>query len=261
MAQAMVTAGDIDAAAGYQPTRAQPSVRQVVRSHPGWPPGECKPARSRAICPLRSRSRCRWGSGGGLLRIGLHSGPARPGNLTTTRGAGSYRPCAAAPRCRRGKRSGALGRCRHRASCDPRYEELDQISAKHPRHPRTPGRRWRHPVGRALPHRQARQGRRGMRTHRGGAALTELTRRDRRRRKHAVHSPRRGEPGPVTVGPCWVDTASRSAPPAPPLPTSNRSLRPGCHRSDTERITRRLGLRPPAKADAECPRAASKWRP
>jgi hypothetical protein len=38
MAQAMVTAGEINAAAGYQPTRQVSSraFTQVVRSHPDW---------------------------------------------------------------------------------------------------------------------------------------------------------------------------------------------------------------------------------
>jgi hypothetical protein len=76
MAEAMVTAGEINAAAGYQPTRQVSSgaFAQVVRSHPRLDPWRMPTREVKGHLSLRSRSRCRWGSAGDLLRIGLPSG-------------------------------------------------------------------------------------------------------------------------------------------------------------------------------------------
>jgi hypothetical protein len=82
MARAMVTAEEIDAAAGYQPTRAgrQPSVRPGRLITPRLDAWRMQTSEVKGNLSLRSRSRCRWGSGGDLLRIGPRSG--RPGPAT-----------------------------------------------------------------------------------------------------------------------------------------------------------------------------------
>jgi hypothetical protein len=64
MAQAMVTAGEIDAAAGYEPTRAgqQPSVRPGRPITPRLNPWRMQTREVKGHLSLRSRSRCRWGA-------------------------------------------------------------------------------------------------------------------------------------------------------------------------------------------------------
>jgi hypothetical protein len=103
MAQAMLTAGEIDAAAGYQPTRAgrQPSVRPGRPITPDWTPGECKPARSRPSVAAQPFA-LPVGERGRSAADRTTQRPAGPGNLTTTPGVGSHRPSAAGTRCRRG---------------------------------------------------------------------------------------------------------------------------------------------------------------
>jgi hypothetical protein len=74
---------------------------RVVRSHPIGRLANANP-RGQGHLSLRSRSRCRWGSGGRSAADRTTQRPAGPGNLTTTPGVGSHRPSAAGTRCRRG---------------------------------------------------------------------------------------------------------------------------------------------------------------
>jgi hypothetical protein len=96
-------AGEIDAAAGYQPTRAgrQPSVRPGRPITPRLDAWRCKPVRLRAICPAQPFA-LPVGERGQSPADRTTQRPAGPGNLTTTRGVGANRPSAAGTRCRRG---------------------------------------------------------------------------------------------------------------------------------------------------------------